>query len=656
MLLIALPILFFVSIFLNLLGAKRFVERELTDWRTAFLMASLCWGILVVVISEGLSIFDGLSRLWVAILWFVSLGASAAYGLRYGTFRRAFAKIKLSRPALSRVDGFIILGSFFIVCILAVVALVSLPSNIDSLLYHIARVAHWIQNASLNHYPTSYRHQLWNPPFAEMAMLHLQLLVGNSTPVNMVQWFSMAGSLVGLSALASLMGASLRGQLLTVSFAISVPMGILQATSTQNDYVTTFWLVTLAYFVALAMKRSLSQLEVVSLALAMGLGMLTKSTFYVYMVPFLAWYFMSLLMRSGTRKMLTTGALIAGIVLLLNLGYWTRNIITFGGPLGSEEWVKEHSGVRLDPGSFASALLIGMAQNVPTSILQINDVLMDGLEAVHHVIGEDLGDFQLVWAWNHEDRAGSPLHLFLIPLSVGMLYVLKQRETHQIVRHYSLATLATYLLIPLIIVDSINPFSIRYQLPFFILGAAIFGIAFSDSKFNRVSGYVAIFLILTSLPWVFLNNSRPIIAMRTGPEPLAVPCTDTLGCTRISSIFRSSDEDVIMAKMPSLKEPITAAVEVIKDSDCKQVGLRIDSHDPEYPFWWMLDVPKNVIRIETIYTFPELERFVDPTFEPCAIICTICGDRSKVHGLDWIATFGHISVYGGSGYTREPDG
>jgi len=41
MLLIALPILFFVSIFLNLLGAKRFVERELTDWRAAFLMASL---------------------------------------------------------------------------------------------------------------------------------------------------------------------------------------------------------------------------------------------------------------------------------------------------------------------------------------------------------------------------------------------------------------------------------------------------------------------------------------------------------------------------------------------------------------------------------------------------------------------------------------
>ena len=61
-------------------------------------------------------------------------------------------------------------------------------------------------------------------------------------------------------------------------------------------------------------------------------------------------------------------------------------------------------------------------------------------------------------------------------------------------------------------------------------------------------------------------------------------------------------------------------------------------------------------RIETIYTFPELERFVDPTFKPCAIICTICGDRGEVHGLDRIATFGGISVYGGSDYTREPDG
>jgi hypothetical protein len=566
------------------------------------------------------------------------------------------AKIRNARPALSRVDGFIILGLVAVVSILAVVALVSLPSNTDSLLYHIARVAHWIQNTSLDHYPTSYRHQLWNPPFAEMAMLNIQLLAGSPEPVNMVQWFSMVGSLVGLSALAGLMGASLRGQLLTVSFAISVPMGILQATSTQNDYVPTFWLVILAYFVVLAMKRSLTKLEVASLTTALGLGMLTKSTFYVYMVPFVAWYALYLVRRSTFREAISTGVLIASIVLLLNLGYWTRNIISFGGPLGSNEYVGKYSGVRLNPSSFASALLIVIAQNTPTPVLGINEVIMDGLETVHRAIGEELGDFKLVWAWNHEDRAGSPLHLFLIPLSAGLLFLSKQRKGHQIVRYYALATLVIYLLIPMIIVESVDPFSIRYQLPFFILGAAIFGIAFSNSRFNRFGGVVAVVLILISLPWVFLNNSRPIIAMRTGPEPLAIPCTDTLGCTRISSIFRSSDEDIVLAKMPSLKEPITSAVKLIKDSECKQVGLRIDSHDPEYPFWWMLDAPHNELRIETIYTFPELERFVDPSFKPCAIICTICGDRRVAHGLDWIATFEHISVYGGSTYTRDVDG
>jgi hypothetical protein len=489
-----------------------------------------------------------------------------------------------------------------------------------------------------------------------MAMLHVQVLGGNSAPINIVQWFSMAGSLIGVSALAGLLGASLRGQLLAASFAISVPMGILQATSTQNDYVTSFWLVTLAYFVVLSMKRSLSRLEIVSLALAMGLGMLTKSTFYLYATPFLAWYFLSLLRRSGTRKLLAKGALIAGIALLLNLGYWTRNTITFGGPLGSGEWVQDHTGVRLKPGSFISALLIGIAQNAPTPILEINDVLMESLEAIHQVIGEELGDFQLVWAWNHEDRAGSPLHLLLIPTSLALIVLSRLPRAFRTVRAHSLATMATYLLIPLILVESTDPFSIRFQLPFFILGASIFAVAFSTPKLLRVSGFVAISLILLSLPWVFLNNTRPIIAMRTGPEPLAVPCTDTLGCTRISSIFLAPDEDMLMANMLPLNEPTSAAVEVIKDIDCEQVGLRIDSHDPEYPFWWMLDAPNNQIRIETIYTFPELERFADPSFKPCAIICTICSGRKNVHGLEWIAAFGHITVYGGSGYTREPGG
>jgi len=82
--------------------------------------------------------------------------------------------------------------------------------------------------------------QLFNPPWAEFAMLHLALLGGDERWANGVQWFSMLGSLAGVSLIAKHLGAAARGQLFSALFCATIPMGILQAAGTQNDYVTAF--------------------------------------------------------------------------------------------------------------------------------------------------------------------------------------------------------------------------------------------------------------------------------------------------------------------------------------------------------------------------------------------------------------------------------
>jgi hypothetical protein len=322
-----LPLASLLSIFLLVVGL---VDEGAFRWRRAFLLSSLLWGVLFLLSSEGLSLFSALSKGGVAIFWGLALILALGLGSYTGAHRKGLAKIKSSQLHL-RPFEWLVLGALTLILVtLAVVGWMSPPNNTDSLLYHMPRISHWIQNANLKHYPTGYMHQLWAAPFAEMMILNLKLLWGNDQVANVVQWFSLIGSLIGVSAIASLLGVSRRGQWLTAAFAVSIPMAILQSTSTQTDLVTSFWLICLSYFVVLSRTRDLRRVEWLSLGLAIGLGLLTKGTFYLFAFPLLLWLFIPRLRRFGLQRTILQGLGLLSVVVLLNLGHWTRNVISFG--------------------------------------------------------------------------------------------------------------------------------------------------------------------------------------------------------------------------------------------------------------------------------------------------------------------------------------
>jgi hypothetical protein len=221
------------------------------------------------------------------------------------------------------------LGISGILLLLFIIAVVSPPNNVDSFIYHMSRVVHWAQNQSLRHYPTYRDHQLIKPIWAESAILHMRILWGSDRPANLVQWFSMVGSVIGVTGIASLFGANRKGKWLAAIFAVTIPMGILQSTSTQNDYATAFWVVCMAYFVVLSMKRELSKFEFVCLALSFGLGVLTKGTFFVYFPPLLALFFLARLRKRGFLKSAAYGLILILVVAVLNTPFWSRNWSAF---------------------------------------------------------------------------------------------------------------------------------------------------------------------------------------------------------------------------------------------------------------------------------------------------------------------------------------
>ena len=66
----------------------------------------------------------------------------------------------------------------------------------------MSRVVHWQQNHSIARYPTHILRQLVLPPGAEVAILHLQILSDSDRFANLVQWFSVAAGLCGVSLIA----------------------------------------------------------------------------------------------------------------------------------------------------------------------------------------------------------------------------------------------------------------------------------------------------------------------------------------------------------------------------------------------------------------------------------------------------------------------
>jgi len=190
-------------------------------------------------------------------------------------------------------------------------------------------------------------------------------------------------------------------------------------------------------------------------------------------------------------------------------------------------------------------------------------------------------------------------------------------------------------------VVSFDVYDARLQLPFLVLWSPLVGVVLSEFRNRAWARIAALVFLLVSLPWVLLNASRPLLGLK--PR------------TMIGSVLVEPAEAVLFANWTHLRDPFAEASDMIRASQCQDVGLRIDSGDLEYAIWWLLDAPQSGIRLEHLDPYPHLARYADPDFTPCAILCTVCGGRTTLHGLEVAGQFPPVSVFLGNGYTSDID-
>lgn len=619
--LILLPLIALLLAALALHG-RQVVAAGSPDLRLSILKAATLWGAALVLVSEGLGLVSLLNQPSLALAWTAIALAVGLIAWRSGWLVPALADARRQVAALPRHGKAPLVFTLAIVAALGAIALISPPNNNDSLNYHMARVAHWAQNGSLSHYATAFQPQLWSPIWAETAILHTYLLAGGDALANAVQLGAMLGSLIVASLIAARLGARPAGQWLAAAAVLSLPMGILQATSTQNDYAAGFWLLCLAYWAVQGMTGGIAGEQFVYLGLALGLGAATKGTTYIYAIPAVALLAGTILRRHGLWRGLRYGLLVGAVAALPNFGFWFRNLQTYRQPLGPSEWLNDRAAGSGSLSEMAVNTVRYASLNWGTPWNALNDRMQRAVIGFCELLSveqceafgpDGIHQYRIPLLSNHEDSAGNPAHFALWGVALIGVAASKRLRRHQLLVAYLGLASVTYLVFTWLVTWEI--FGSRYQLPLFLLAAPGVAVALSALVGPRPARWLAVGLMLAGLPWVLFNRTRPLI----GWQPRV---------TLTGSIFAESREDLLFANRPELQASYATAIALVEGTGCRQIGLRIDSHDPEYAFW-ALSGGSAGRRIEVVNPEPLTARYGKPNFAPCAVVCTIC-DRAAV--------------------------
>ena len=600
------PILYFALLVVTY-AARCSDPAVLTRWRAGFLAGAVTWGLTATAITEVLSLFRLITFGWLLTLWVVALLLSAVICAAVSTRERLTAL--LERPSVPRLEFWCVAAVATLAAIVGLLAFLAPPNTPDAMAYHMPRVMHWIQNQTVDHYPTNILRQIVRPPWSGFAIMQFQVLTGGDQMANLVQWFSMIGSVIGVSLIAGHLGADTRGQLLAALIAATIPMGILQASSTQNDYVTTFWLVCLTHYV-FRFNLQPCRLHALGVGASLALALLTKGTAYLYALPLLAWCTLSAI-RTLRWRMWRPLLVIAGIVVTVNLGHASRNFDLSGNPLGTTDedryFVSEVVGVR----PTVSNVIRNMSLHVGTPSERVNGWIYRGIKSIHvRLLGMPVSDpritadefYQRPFAQD-EDSAGNPIHLGLLMAALALLFAPRGERTTR-----DLAAYATVLMVAFLIFCSYlkwNPWNSRLHLTLFVLWSPLIAVVLLKKTSDRIAFWTGALLMTSSTLYVFRNETRPLIGI--GPK---------------STVFNTSRVDQVFEQFADVQPAYLDAARVLAVQGCADVGLETGL---EYPVWVLLQkMMHGPIRIEHAYVenISTAKMAVPPFagFSPCAVL------------------------------------
>ena len=488
--------------------------------RITVLKAGLLYALGVYVTIELSSAFNQLNHTTFWAVHLLTLVALLAYLFYYNHLNFDYLTHKI--PSLKRLSpiekryliGFILLG----ILPLLLLAAYSAPNNFDSLNYHLARISQWIQNANVEHFPTNHTQQLYHNIFAEYLQMNLMLLDNSDRFVNLVQFSAMVGVLILTSAFLKELNVNYKLQIVASSIAFAIPIGILESTTTQNDYLSAFFL-CLFVFWGYRFTKNVAIEDAFYMIISLYLGGFTKYPCFFYAFPFAIYFFFQGFLKLHNirlQSLLIVIALCSGIVIFAP--FFFRNFHLFHSILSpaktsaiyAENLMSERIGIKE---TFITTLRnVAINLGLPSSFAnQKITFLLDHLSNNLGFKKEDYailscGTYSGVNCMINEDMSGNFLHLIF--LIVGFISIsIRGGRFEKIV--------VLCLLLGFILSSTFlkwQQFSSRTQLGFFILGTIIIIYHFQKVQFSTaiLKPIMGIFM-LGAIPFIYSNPSKLVV-------------------------------------------------------------------------------------------------------------------------------------------------
>jgi hypothetical protein len=601
--------------------------------RDSFLLTVITQSAILVFLTEGLSAFHLFQRQylltgWILVFIAISLLFVNMRVTRLGLNRNFFnlSDWKLPSIMLNPASAILLGLAGFQLITLAMVAYIYPPNNWDSLTYHLSRVMHWQQNQSVAIYATNIARQIQSQPFAEYAIANLQIMLKNDSYANFVQLFAFFTCFIGITSLTKKLGGSSDQQILAGVFCVSVPMLILQSTSTQNDLVVSQWVLCFIVMGLNLIEDLRNPVWIFAAGISLGLACLTKATAFIFVLPFCFWFGI-VIIKKGLKNILT-GVMIGFLALSINLGYLVRNTLLFSNPLGSTIMFYTTNEIHTIGG-----LVSNMIRNTALQFSGVNNSIAKGvlgwLQLLHTFTGYSSLDPRIsltdknIFAGVdsgmalHEDFAGNPIHFVLIVLTICYsFYSYKKHSINRQLQVFMTCLLAGFIIFSYYL--KFQEYGSRLMLPLFVLWAPGIILVWA-AKPGRLMNIIVAGLLLFSFNWTFGNTLR--------------------GINQDSLARIENREQLYFANNPDLYPIFVGIADKLENSECRDLGLNLGENTWEYPIWVLLANRNWQGRIEHVDVHNPSVALADEKFIPCAVISDNSNGRKKYSFYDMTLEF-----------------